>query len=93
MNNAIIDAACISTQNECVKKKNINFFLIKKSIMNFSESRQNRSRENREKSKNCFEGSSTPAKTAEKNAESSQKKTGHLDHSSPSVQERVNWLK
>src|SRR4029434_3049262 len=30
------------------------FFIIKKSIMNFSESRQNRSRENREKSKNRF---------------------------------------
>src|SRR4029434_676727 len=53
MNNAIIDAACISTQNGCVK---IIFYLffIKKSIMNFSESRQNRSRENREKSKNRF---------------------------------------
>src|SRR4029434_9127612 len=48
MNNAIIDAACISTQNECVKKKK------KKSIMNFSESRKNRFRENREKSKNLF---------------------------------------
>src|SRR4029434_557847 len=48
MNNAIIDAACISTQNGCVKKK------IEKSIMNFSESRQNRSRENRDKSKNQF---------------------------------------
>ena len=54
MNNAIIDAACISTQNECVKKKKKIFFFIKKSIMNFSESRQNRSRENREKSKNRF---------------------------------------
>src|SRR4029434_410537 len=55
MNNAIIDAACISTQNECVKKKKILFFyFIKKSIMNFSESRQNRSRENREKSKKRF---------------------------------------
>src|SRR4029434_7201517 len=31
-----------------------NFFFIQKSIMNFSESRQNRSRENREKSKNRF---------------------------------------
>src|SRR4029434_5462595 len=30
------------------------FIFIKKSIMNFSESRQNRSRENREKSKNRF---------------------------------------
>src|SRR4029434_2558805 len=37
------------------KKKNIYLFIfIKKSIMNFSESRQNRSRENREKSKNRF---------------------------------------
>src|SRR4029434_10732873 len=40
------------------KKKKLNFFyfffFIKKSIMNFSESRQNRSRENREKSKNRF---------------------------------------
>src|SRR4029434_6643393 len=56
MKNAIIDAACISTQNECVKKKNyiIKKKIIKKSIMNFSESRQNRSRENREKLKNRF---------------------------------------
>src|SRR4029434_5942342 len=49
------------------KRKKFIIFLIffnlkKKSIMNFSESRQNRSRENREKSKNRF-FSPTPACT------------------------------
>src|SRR4029434_10321304 len=40
-------------KKKCFKKKikNYLFIFIKKSIMNFSESRQNRSRENREKSK------------------------------------------
>src|SRR4029434_6866538 len=43
-----------NTKWMCKKKYIYLFIFIKKSIMNFSESRQNRSRENREKSKNRF---------------------------------------
>src|SRR4029434_4519227 len=44
-----------NTKRMCKKKIIIIIIIIiKKSIMNFSESRQNRSRENREKSKNRF---------------------------------------